>query len=208
MSNLDFDSLFEYKTKNNDDSEDKWKIYLFEHLTGNLRERFDEMIETSEYKSFFRGLKYEYGYYEQKDFEKALSLYKKGARANSTDFLSMARLYDIYRTKEKKFNIINDKNLEFIYLFKSFAYLPISYLNSDIKKNICPLNIKFTVLSFLKHNDPQIKFSISYVDDLLKSGKTIDEDIFIYILLLGMPYPETLLENGIIETEQFVEGDL
>lgn len=47
-----------------------------------------------------------------------------------------------------------------------------------------------------------------FIYDLLKSGKTIDEDIFIYILLLGMPYPETLLENGIIETEQFVEVDL
>ena len=174
MSNLDFDALFDYKTKNNDDSEDKWKIYLFEYLNGNLKQRFDEMIETSQYKSFLKGLRFEYGYYAQKDIGKALSLYKKGARANSTDFLSMARLYDIYKTRDKKFKINNDKNLELIYLFKSFAYLPISYLNSDTKKNRCPLNIKYTVLSFLKNNDPQVKIIISYIDDLTKSGKYDD----------------------------------
>ena len=128
MISINFDKAFEYGTKNNDESEDKWKIYLFENLTGNLRERVKEMIETSENKSFYLGLKHEYGYNEQKDLYLALSYYKKGARANSTDFLSMARLYDIYKTKDKKFDIKNDKNLEFIYLFKSFAYMPISYL--------------------------------------------------------------------------------
>ena len=174
MSNFDMDFLKDYETKSNDNSDDRWKIYLFEYLKGNLKQRLDEMIETSEYKSFFLGLKYEYGYYEQKDLEEALSLYKKGARANSTDYLSMARLYDIYRTKDKKFDITLDKNLEFIYLFKCFAYLPISYLNSDPKKNRCPLNIKYTILSFLKHNDPEVKKSISFIDKLKNSGKYDD----------------------------------
>ena len=41
-----------YETQNKDDSNEKWKIYLFEYLKGNLKERLDEMIETSENKSF------------------------------------------------------------------------------------------------------------------------------------------------------------
>ena len=174
MSNFDMDSLNDYEVKSNDNSDDKWKIYLFELLKGNLRTRLDEMIETSEYKSFFLGLKYEYGFYEQKDLQKALSSYKKGAWANSTDYLSMARLYDIYRKGDKKFNIKRDKNLEFIYLFKSFTYLPLSYLNSDPKKNRCPLNIKHTVLSYLKHNDPEVKKSIDFIDKLKNSGNYDD----------------------------------
>jgi TPR repeat protein len=174
MSNFDMDSLNDYEVKSNDNSDDKWKIYLFELLKGNLRTRLDEMIETSEYKSFFLGLKYEYGFYEQKDLEKALSSYKKGAWANSTDYLSMARLYDIYRKGDKKFNIKRDKNLEFIYLFKSFTYLPLSYLNNDPKKNRCPLNIKHTVLSYLKHNDPEVKKSIDFIDKLKNSGNYDD----------------------------------
>ena len=77
MSKLDFDISFEYNTKNNDNSVDKWKIYLFEIFNGILRERLDEMIENSEYKSFFLGLKYEYGYNVQKDINKAFSLDRK-----------------------------------------------------------------------------------------------------------------------------------
>ena len=50
MSNFDFDISFEYDTKNNDDSENKWKIYLFENFKGILKERLDVMIEKSEYK--------------------------------------------------------------------------------------------------------------------------------------------------------------
>ena len=119
---IDFDALFEYKTKNNDDSEDKWKIYLFDILTGNLKERLDEMIETSEYKNFYLGLRHEYGYYETKSLEEALSLYKKGGRANSTDYLSMARLFEIYKNEETKFNIKRDKNLELIYSGNVFLF--------------------------------------------------------------------------------------
>ena len=174
MSNLDFDISFEYDTKNNDDSENKWKIYLFENFKGILKERLEEMIEKSEYKLFFIGLRYEYGYYVQRDINKALSFYKKGAKANSTDYLSMARLYDIYATKDKKFNIINDKNLEIIYLLKSFAYLPMSYLNSNPKKNRCPLNIKYSALSFITYNGSELEKIFSYIDYLTNSGKYKD----------------------------------
>ena len=162
----------EYQTQNKDDSKDKWKIYLYEHLTGNLKERLDEMIETSENKSFYLGLRYEYGYYNiKKDLKEAFTYYKKGGRADSTDYLSMARLYDIYKTKDKRFDIIFDKNLEFIYLFKTFAYLPISYFNTDINKNIFPLNICYAVKSIIKNNDPNIKLILSYIDSLEESGK-------------------------------------
>ena len=174
MSQIDYDSLFQYQTQNNDDSKDKWKIYLYENIKGNLRQRLDEMIETSENKSFYLGLKYEYGYNVEQNLAQALTLYKKGARANSTDFLSMARLYDMYKTKDKRFDIILDKNLEFIYLFKTFAYLPISYLNTDIKKNIFPLDICYAVSSFVKNNDPNIQLTLAYIDNLSQSDKYKD----------------------------------
>ena len=174
MSQIDYDSLFQYQTQNNDDSKDKWKIYLFENIKGNLRQRLDEMIETSENKSFYLGLKYEYGYNVEQNLEQALALYKKGARANSTDLLSMARLYDMHKTKDKRFDIILDKNLEFIYLFKTFAYLPISYLNTDIKKNIFPFDICYAVSSFVKNNDPNIQLTLAYIDNLSQSDKYKD----------------------------------
>ena len=164
----------EYETKNKDDSKDKWKIYLFEHLKGNLKKRLDEMIETSENKSFYIGLRYEYGYNVPINLKKSFDYYKKGGSANSTDYLSMARLYDIYKSKDKKFEFENtfDKNLEFIYLFKTFAYLPMYFFNTDIKKNIFPLNICYAINSIIKNNnDPQLKLTLSYIDSLQNSGK-------------------------------------
>ena len=54
--------LKDYKANNLDDSEDKWKTYLYEGIKGELRKRLDEIISKSEYNQFFEGLKYEYGY--------------------------------------------------------------------------------------------------------------------------------------------------
>ena len=167
----------EYETQNKDNSNNKWKIYLFEHLKGNLKKRLDEMIETSENKSFYIGLKYEYGYNVPINLKKAFDYYKKGGSANSTDYLSMARLYDIYKTKDKKFEFDNifDKNLEFIYLFKTFAYLPMYFFNTDIKKNIFPLDICYAINSIIKNNnDPQLKLILSYIESLQNSGKYND----------------------------------
>ena len=63
-------------------SGDKWKTYLYEHLTGNLKIRLESMIDSSEYKLFFEALKYEYGYEREKNLSLALSIYIKSAAAN------------------------------------------------------------------------------------------------------------------------------
>ena len=59
--------LNDYKANNLDDSEDKWKTYLYIGINGELRKRLDEMIMKSEYKDFFEGLKYEYGFGVEKN---------------------------------------------------------------------------------------------------------------------------------------------
>ena len=58
-----------------DNSKDKWKTYLYEHIQGNLRDRLESMIDSCEYKLFFEALKYEYGYGIEKNLSLALKLY-------------------------------------------------------------------------------------------------------------------------------------
>ena len=154
-----------------DNSKDKWKTYLYEHIQGNLRDRLESMIDSCEYKLFFEALKYEYGYGIEKNLSLALKLYIKSAGSNSKNYLSMARLYDIYKSDNEKFKIKKDKNLEMIYLLKCFTYYPIhTFLYSN---NIrFPLNPHSAVLVILKNNlfnveDISEKLLL-YIDELMK----------------------------------------
>ena len=169
-----------YELKYNDesgDSKSRWELYLFKGLQGNLRKRLNEMISHSEYELFFTALRLEYGYNTPKNLDQAFLIYKETSMANSTNYLSMARLFEIYKTKDEKFKnkIQNDKNLELIYLFKSFAYLPISILRSNDSHNIFPLDLEYIVASFFDFNQfTDTKKILEYFDKLINMGKYND----------------------------------
>ena len=97
----------------------------FYHLKeGKLKERFIELMKRSEYSPFFEGLNYEYGLNNfPQDLPKAFDIYKNAAN-NTTDSLSMFRLYHIYKNDYEKFNISKrNRVLEKFYLFKCFSFL-------------------------------------------------------------------------------------
>ena len=129
------------------------------------------------YKLFFKALKLEYGYNIQKDLNQAFLLYKETSLKDSKNYLSMARLFEIYRTKDEKFQsyIEKDKNLELIYLFKSFAYLPISILKNNNSPNLFSFDLAYTIATFLDINNLKDTKKISlYIDKLMESGKYSD----------------------------------
>jgi TPR repeat protein len=159
---------------NSNDQNDRWKLYLFSGLKENLRKRLYEMISHDENEIFFAALKLEYGYNKNKNLKEAFLLYKESSMANSRNFLSMTRLFDIYRTKDNKFKgmIENDKNLELIYLFKSFSYLPIRLLRGNISNKTFPIDLAYTIASFMdKNNLSDTKRIFTYIDELMKSKK-------------------------------------
>ena len=174
----DFNYNYEIKyTDDSNNSNDRWQLYLFKGFKKNLRNRLEEMISHSEYELFFTALKMEYGYNVQKDLDQAFLLYKETSIKDSTNYLSMARLFEIYKTKDKKFigKIENDKNLELIYLFKSFAYLPIYILRDNSFPNLFPLDLPYIVASFMDYNQlPNTKNISLYIDQLMQSGKYSD----------------------------------
>jgi len=169
-----------YELKYNDDSNnqtDRWKLYLFSGLKDNLRKRLNEMISYDENEVFFAALKLEYGYNTNKNLKEAFLLYKESSMANSRNFLSMTRLFDIYKTKENSFKgmIENDKNLELIYLFKSFSYLPIRLLRGNISNKTFPIDLAYSIASFLDINNlSDTKRILTYIDELRKSKKYDD----------------------------------
>ena len=129
------------------------------------------MIDSCEYKLFFEALRYEYGFGVEKNLNLALSIYIKSSGVNSKNYLSMGRLYDIYKSDNEKFKIEKDKNLEMIYLLKCFTYFPIHFFihSSNIR---FPLNPYSALIIFLKNNFLKVK-DISkkillYIDELFK----------------------------------------
>ena len=166
------DNIEEYDSEGKYDP-DVWKVYLFQLFKGSLEERLNQMISLDENKLFYEAIKYEYGYGVKQDLNKALSLYINSSKSNSSNYLSMARLFCIYKY-ETKFNIEKDKNLELIYLFKCFAYLPFYIFNDDMSNTKFPLDIKYLIAAFLDKNDPEIKYIESYLYELNKKNKYED----------------------------------
>ena len=86
----------------------------------------------------------------------------------------MTRLYDIYRNDNEKFKIEKDKNLEMVYLLKSFTYYPIPFFIHDSNIRF-PLNTIGSILKFLENNffivEDICQKILPYIDELM----TIEE---------------------------------
>ena len=101
-----------------------WAEMFYNLKKGKSKQKFQELISKSEYSKFFEALNYEYGINNvKKDLEKAFVIYKN-ASDNTTDIMSMYRLYHIYKTDFKKFGLKKRNRVyELLYIYKCFAYL-------------------------------------------------------------------------------------
>ena len=101
-----------------------WAELFYSIKTGKSKERYIEIIKTSEHSEFFLGLSYEYGIngLPQK-LQKAFKIYKESAN-DSNDTMSMYRMYHIYKNDYNKFGIEKrNRILEKFYLFKCYSFL-------------------------------------------------------------------------------------
>ena len=103
---------------------DDWSELFYQGKPNIIKNRFLEIISKSEFAKFFEALNYEYGINGKiKSVNTAFEIYKERAN-NSTDVLSMYKMFHIYQNEYAKFGIIKrNKILEKFYLFKSLAYL-------------------------------------------------------------------------------------
>ena len=125
-----------------------WAEMFYHAKTKIIKDRFLKLISLSEYSKFFEGLDYEYGLNDKTiDIQKAFQIYKEKAD-NSTDTLSMYKMYHIYKNEYKKFGFSHrNKILEKFYLFKSF-----SYLSRHSIEGYCHLLNRFNVAFEVKVN--------------------------------------------------------
>ena len=101
-----------------------WQEMFYYGKSNLIKNRFLEFISKSEFAHFFEALNYEYGINGQaQSIQNAFSIYKENAN-NSTDTLSMYKMFHIYKNEYEKFGLKKrNKILEKFYLFKCFAHL-------------------------------------------------------------------------------------
>ena len=172
-----------YKIKN-------WSDLFYYGKSKLIKDRFLQVILKSEYSKFFEGLDYEYGINNKtKDINKAFEIYKNQAD-NSTDTLSMYKLYHIYRNEFKNFNLPKrDKILEKYYLFKCYAHLSKNQME------------KYSML-FNRFNIPsEVNMHFFYEDKDLKKFDKLIKHLTKYINYYKIKKDDLLLLESVLNFE-------
>ena len=169
---------------------ENWSEMFYGSKTELVKERFLKIISISEYSKFFEGLDYEYGTNgKPQDIQKAFEIYKQQAD-NSTDTLSMYKMYHIYRNEFKKFNFSErNKVLERFYLFKCFTYLS----NQELERYSFLLN-RFQIIL-------ELKMYIFYEDKDLQKFDNLINHLCEYYDYYKIKKDELLLIDAVISFE-------
>ena len=161
-------------------------------------------MKCSEYTLFFEGLNYEYGINNYPlNLKKALEIYKKAAN-NTTDTMSMFRLYNLYKNEFKKFNIPKRNRIyEKFYIFKCYSFLRYPLMNRD--EFLCnKFDILLEISIHSEEEDENLDKFHKFIIFLNKNYKLYDinpkdlliiESIIDYSLTSDVDEKEKALEN-------------
>ena len=159
-----------------------WAEMLFHGKPKLLKERFLNIISKSEHSKFFEGLNYEYGINNKpKNIKKAFEIYKQQAD-NSTDILSMYKMYHIYRDEFNNFGFPKrNKILEKYYFFKCYSYLP-KYMAERNCLLLNRFNVPFEVKVHIYYEDSNLnKFDklMNHLAKYISFYKFKKDDLFL-----------------------------
>ena len=164
-----------------------WDEIFYNIKTGKLREKFIEIIKTSEYSKFFYALNYEYGINGfPKKLNKALEIYRDSAN-DEIDSISMYRMYHIYKNDYEKFGIQKRNRIyEKFYLFKCYSFLKYRILSGH--KYLCNrFNILKEVSFHFTEEDPYFAIFPKFIGFLKNNYK-----------FYGIEYNDILIIEAVI----------
>ena len=178
---------------------DNWADIFYNIKKGVFRKRYLEIMSKTENNKFFEALNYEYGINNHPlDLNKAYQIYKVAADTTN-DSLSMFRLYRIYKSEYKKFNISKrDVVLEKYYLFKSCAYLPHHEINI-----FCFLYKRIDVIgeaTIILDNDPKLILFDKFFKHLKTNFKIYNlqlSDLILISSVIKICYSQEYLNDSI-----------
>jgi hypothetical protein len=150
---------------NKNNNKEYFKELFMNYLSPTFLNLFKNNNKLFYNQSFIEGLSYEFGLMDKtKDIKEAFKVYKDGSDSKN-DYLCMYRLYIIYLNDYEIFGIKKDKDLETIYLFKCFAYLPYSVINGNYFI-FNKINITYEVALYIDNHYSQFNDFENFIQQL------------------------------------------
>lgn len=135
-----------------------FKELFLKELSPEFLKLFKENTNLFYSQSFLEGICYEYGLFNKsKDIVKAFKSYQDGADFKS-DYLCMYRMHRIFLTDYKDFGLERNADLDRLYLYKCYAFLP--YLIIDRSYSFfCKIDVT-NEISLILHKLEDSSFTI------------------------------------------------
>ena len=193
---------------NNENNIDFKELFM-DNLSPGILNLFQNNSKLFYSQSFLEGICLEYGLMgKSKNKNEAYKIYKDGADAKN-DYLCMYRLHRIYLCDYKDFNIEKDKDLEQIYLYKCFAYLPYSIIKGNYFI-FNKINISYIIAVYLDKEDPNLEYLNKYME-YLEENKTkynlTTNDIKLMELVLKAHFKSEAYLTNVNNLKQFLNLD-
>jgi len=149
-----------------------FKDLFMQSLSPEFLKLFKDNINLYYSKPFLEGISYEYGLMEKPiNKYKAFKAYKDGAD-NKYDYFCMYRLHRIFLNDYQIFNLERNIDLDRLYLYKCFAYLPISIIDKTYFL-FNKIDVVYETAVFLdeddKNEDKKFQIFEKYIDYLLQN---------------------------------------
>ena len=131
----------------------EFKELFMDGLSSQFLNLFKDNSKLFYSKYFLEGICNEYGLMDKSiNKDEAFKIYKEGADSKN-EYLCMYRLHKIFSEDYKDFNLEKNNDLDKLYLFKCFAYLPYSILNGNYFI-FNKINITYEIAVYLDNEDP------------------------------------------------------
>ena len=133
-----------------------FKELFMDGLSQHFLNLFNDNSKLFYSKYFLEGICNEYGLIGKSiNKDEAFKIYKEGADSKN-EYLCMYRLHKIFSEDYKDFNLEKKNDLDKLYLFKCFAYLPYSILNGNYFI-FNKINITYDIAVYLDNEDPSFE---------------------------------------------------
>lgn len=187
----------------------EWDKLFFKWKSPIIREKIQSVLPITFLGDFLEGVKYEYGLEGYpRNYRKAYTIYKTNAD-NSTDLLSMYKMYVIHLRDSTKFEVERDRILEKYYLFKCLAFSEFTVLEKEAFL-MFSIDVYFEAAVHINQEDPDCHKLLNMLD-LLKNNSEYNfssEDLtLIRIVIKSVFGLYNKIDKTMLEPLCFVRGN-
>ena len=189
-----------------------FKELMMESLSKEFLTLFKENSHLFYCQSFLEGISFEYGLFDKSmNKSKAFSIYKEGADLKN-DYLCMYRLHRIFLVDYQDFELERNMDLDKLYLYKCFAYLPYMIIDRNYYL-LNKIDVCYEIALCLDTEDSNLDKFYKFLDFLEKYKDLFHlslNDILLMKYVINAVFFEDKIKNNMEVLDNFlnfIKGD-